>query len=70
MDLINWSASYPGCLLQTDPSLRRWCLSFNPPATEAFTDEPLRAAVKDHEKRATMVLDLEEKVAATVKAAE
>jgi len=34
---------------------------------EAFTDEPLRAAVKDHEKRATMVLDLEEKVAAAVK---
>jgi ParB family chromosome partitioning protein len=29
---------------------------------EAFTDEPLRAAVKDHEKRATMVLDLEEKL--------
>jgi ParB family chromosome partitioning protein len=34
---------------------------------EAFTDEPLRAAIKDHEKRATMVLDLEEKVAAAVK---
>lgn len=34
---------------------------------EAFTDEPLRGAIKDHEKRATMVLDLEEKVAATVK---
>jgi ParB family transcriptional regulator, chromosome partitioning protein len=34
---------------------------------EAFTDEPLRAAIKDHEKRATMVLDLEEKVAAVVK---
>ncbi|MGD1081177.1 MAG: ParB N-terminal domain-containing protein [Candidatus Sulfotelmatobacter sp.] len=34
---------------------------------EAFTDEPLRAALKDHEKRATMVLDLEEKVAAAVK---
>jgi ParB family chromosome partitioning protein len=34
---------------------------------EAFTDDPLRAAVKDHEKRATMVLDLEEKVAAAVK---
>jgi len=34
---------------------------------ETFTDEPLRAAVKDHEKRATMVLDLEERVAATVK---
>ncbi len=34
---------------------------------EAFTDEPLRAAVKDHEKRATMVLDLEEKVAAAGK---
>ena len=34
---------------------------------EAFTDEALRAAVKDHEKRATMVLDLEEKVAAAVK---
>ena len=34
---------------------------------ETFTDEPLRAAVKDHEKRATMVLDLEERVVATVK---
>src|ERR1700681_558486 len=34
---------------------------------EAFTDEPLRAAIKEHEKRATMVLDLEEKVAAAVK---
>ena len=34
---------------------------------ETFTDEPLRAAIKDHEKRATTVLDLEEKVAAAVK---
>ena len=34
---------------------------------DTFTDEPLQAALKDHEKRATMVLDLEEKVAATVK---
>jgi ParB family chromosome partitioning protein len=34
---------------------------------ESFTDEPLRTAIKDHEKRATMVLDLEEKVAAAVK---
>src|SRR6266568_2369962 len=34
---------------------------------ESFTDEPLRTAVKDHEKRAAMVLDLEEKVAAAVK---
>jgi ParB family chromosome partitioning protein len=34
---------------------------------ESFTDEPLRSAVKDHEKRATVVLDLEEKVAAAVK---
>lgn len=34
---------------------------------ESFTDEPLRAALKDHEKRAAMVLDLEEKVAAVVK---
>src|SRR6266550_2139924 len=34
---------------------------------EVFTDELLRAAVKDHEKRASMVLDLEEKVAAVVK---
>jgi ParB family transcriptional regulator, chromosome partitioning protein len=34
---------------------------------ETFTDEPLRSALKDHEKRATMVLDLEEKVAAAVK---
>ena len=34
---------------------------------ESFTDEPLRAAVKDHEKSAMLVLDLEEKVAAAVK---
>jgi ParB family transcriptional regulator, chromosome partitioning protein len=34
---------------------------------ENFTDEPLRSAIKDHEKRAAMVLDLEEKVAAVVK---
>src|SRR6201993_3592655 len=34
---------------------------------EVFTVEPLRTAVKDHEKRATMVLDLEERVAAAVK---
>ena len=34
---------------------------------ETFTDEPLRSAIKDHEKRATLVLDLEEKVAAVVK---
>jgi ParB family chromosome partitioning protein len=32
-----------------------------------FTDEPLRSAIKEHEKHATMVLDLEEKVAAVVK---
>jgi len=34
---------------------------------ETFADEPLRAAIKDHEKRAALVLDLEEKVAAVVK---
>lgn len=34
---------------------------------ETFTEEPLRAAIKDHEKRAASVLDLEEKVAAVVK---
>ncbi len=34
---------------------------------ESFTDEPLRTGLKDHEKRAAMVLDLEEKVAAVVK---
>jgi ParB family transcriptional regulator, chromosome partitioning protein len=34
---------------------------------ESFTDDPLRTAIKDHEKRATMVLELEEKVAAAVK---
>ena len=34
---------------------------------ETFTDDSLRAAIKDHEKRATMVLDLEEKVATAVK---
>jgi len=34
---------------------------------ESFTDEALKAAIKEHEKRAAMVLDLEEKVAAAVK---
>jgi ParB family transcriptional regulator, chromosome partitioning protein len=34
---------------------------------ETFTNDPLRTALKDHEKRAVMVLDLEEKVAAVVK---
>jgi ParB family transcriptional regulator, chromosome partitioning protein len=34
---------------------------------ETFTDEPLRSAIKDHEKRSGMVLELEEKVAAVVK---
>jgi ParB family transcriptional regulator, chromosome partitioning protein len=34
---------------------------------ENFTDEPVRSAIKDHEKRAAMVLDLEEKVGAVVK---
>jgi len=34
---------------------------------ETFTEEPLRLAVTDHEKRAALVLDLEEKVAAVVK---
>ena len=34
---------------------------------ETLTDEPLRTAAKDHEKRTTMVLDLEERVAAAVK---
>jgi ParB family chromosome partitioning protein len=34
---------------------------------ESFSEDPLRTALKDHEKRATMVLDLEEKVAAAVK---
>jgi len=34
---------------------------------EEFTEEPLRVAIKVHEKRAGMVLDLDEKVAATVK---
>src|SRR5438309_6663971 len=33
---------------------------------ENFSDESLRTALKDHEKHATMVLDLEEKVAAAV----
>src|SRR6266853_6688114 len=40
------------------PTLRR---------LEIFTDEPLRSGIKDHEKRAGMVLDLEEKVSAVVK---
>jgi ParB family chromosome partitioning protein len=34
---------------------------------ETFSDNPLRAAIKDHEKHAAMLLDLEEKVAAAVK---
>ncbi|HTG60761.1 MAG TPA: ParB N-terminal domain-containing protein [Terriglobia bacterium] len=34
---------------------------------ESFTDEPLRAAMKDHEKRTSMVLDLEERVTEVVK---
>jgi len=34
---------------------------------EAFTDESLRVALKDHEKHASMVLDLKEKVATVVK---
>ncbi|PYY20962.1 MAG: chromosome partitioning protein ParB [Acidobacteria bacterium] len=34
---------------------------------EAFTDEPLRISLKQHEKNAKSVLDLEEKVAAVVK---
>lgn len=34
---------------------------------ESFTDEPLRAALKLHEKRASLVLDLEDQVAAAVR---
>jgi ParB family transcriptional regulator, chromosome partitioning protein len=34
---------------------------------EMFADEPLRSTLKQHEKRAASVLDLEEKVAAVVK---
>jgi ParB family chromosome partitioning protein len=34
---------------------------------EEFSEEPLRVAVKEHERHAAMVLDLEDKVAATVK---
>ena len=34
---------------------------------EDFSDEALRFALKHHEKRASMVMDLEEKVAAVVK---
>jgi ParB family chromosome partitioning protein len=34
---------------------------------ETLIDDPLRSATKDHEKRAALVLDLEEKVAAVVK---
>jgi ParB family transcriptional regulator, chromosome partitioning protein len=34
---------------------------------ETFSDEPLRSVLKAHERRASMVLDLEEKVAAVVK---
>ena len=34
---------------------------------ETFTDEPLRSSIRDHEKRAGMVLDLEEKLSSVVK---
>ena len=34
---------------------------------EAFSDDPLRSALKHHEKRASIVLELDEKVAAVVK---
>ncbi len=34
---------------------------------ETFADEPLSTAIKHHEKRASMVLDLEDRVAAVVK---
>jgi ParB family chromosome partitioning protein len=34
---------------------------------EIFSDEPVRRSIKDHEKRAGIVLDLEEKVAEVVK---
>src|ERR1700733_3790049 len=34
---------------------------------EEFSEEPLRSALKQHDRRASMVLDLEEKVAAVVK---
>ncbi len=34
---------------------------------ETFTQDALRVAIKDHEKRAAMLLDLEERVAAAVK---
>jgi hypothetical protein len=34
---------------------------------ETLTDEPLRAAIKSHQKHASMVLDVEEKIAAAVK---
>jgi ParB family transcriptional regulator, chromosome partitioning protein len=34
---------------------------------ENFSDEPLRSTLRVHEKRASMVLDLEEKVASVVK---
>lgn len=34
---------------------------------ESFTDDPLRTAIRNHEKRAALVLELEEKVAAAVK---
>lgn len=34
---------------------------------EDFTDEPLRTAIRAHQKRASLVLELEEKVAAAVK---
>jgi ParB family chromosome partitioning protein len=62
-DLLNEDSTWPESgfsfyLDDSAPILRR---------LESFTDEPLRAAIKDHEKRAAMVLDLEQRVGATVK---
>ena len=41
-------------------------VSERPDGLEEFEDEPLKKTVKQHEKRAEMVLDLEEKVADVV----
>lgn len=56
------------CLLVVHPdSVVRWHRQRFRRYWAQLSDEPLRAALKDHERRATMVLDLEERVAAAVK---
>jgi ParB family transcriptional regulator, chromosome partitioning protein len=58
MRLLSWLVSVSIGSGGYHPMLRR---------LETFSDEPLRSALKHHEKCASMVLDPEEKVAAAVK---